>query len=251
MINAFFERANTIWYGRIDLSADKVKAFYQLMGHVIDYLKGILGEHRPLPDPGQDTDLERLLQDIANIPPRRLIVNQSGNPTFVAGGSEAGRGTPAARGGGRGTGRGAARGGGAGRGAGRGAANNPPQRNIDLPLLPSTRGYEKDTDQEDPLQNLDDPCFELLKNALFQGTSFFFLKKPGAFFRSLDGDGDEKLYKIRSNPVPQITNPKSTQFVKSYVIEWEPDVVSIAYEDYEPNQLYNFLGDIFLKLSTQ
>ena len=44
----------------------------------------------------------------------------------------------------------------------------------EVPLVPSSRGYERTSDSVDPLENLDDPCFKILKNALYNGTFLFF-----------------------------------------------------------------------------
>jgi hypothetical protein len=58
------------------------------------------------------------------------------------------------------------------------------------------------------------------------------------------------LYEIRSNPIPQIVNQISSQILKSYVIGWQAEAVSTAYEEFEPHQIYFFLGDIFLKITS-
>lgn len=199
-LNQFFERVNTRWY-KNDLSPEKVKEFYQIMREVRDNIEGQISEGATsLSSPDENPALSDLENAISRLAPAKLNLPPS-NPTSTPPPSTAGRAASAGRGAtvppqtvsrggavaatGRGTARGGGRGrGGGGAGGGRGN-NNPADTGRDVPIVPSTRGYEKNSDAADPLEGLDDPCFELLKSALYQGMIFFsFLKKNGSFFRS-------------------------------------------------------------------
>lgn len=174
-MNDFFNGLNLIWYNGGNLLPDKINQFYTIIQEVIRQILAQVGGGRTqlFFTPALEDAGDRII----GIPPKKIIRNVPAAIPIPAAG-RGGANAPAQngpRGGGGARGRG---GGGAGRG--RGAAPPPlPQRNPgeagpDVPILPSFRGFEKATDEEDPLQNLDDPCFQLLKNALFQGMIFSF-----------------------------------------------------------------------------